>query len=415
MIRSARRVAVYSGSVDTFSMPNHAPLPIIAPPTPRQLLTAVVKRVAAEHGLTLARVTTADPFTTLVPILLDRIGAGRMDGFDWFTPQRAIESTDPRTIHPDPVSILSVGMACHVPDPGKPADGVLRGRIARYARGEDYHRVLRARMDAMVDTLAARLGRDIVSRRVTDTARLVDRAVAARAGLGWYGKNACIIVPGHGSWVLLGEIVLDLDLEPDAPLDRSCGQCAICIDRCPTGAIVAPYEIDAPRCLSFQTIEQRGPIPRELRAALGDWIFGCDVCQEVCPYDRAAIRQPDPVFAPRAIDNAYPSLPWLLEMSETAFRETYRGTPVIRAKRPGLARNAAVALGNTRDDAAIAPLAAALAGHDSSLVRLHAAWSLGRFDAGTARAALDRAQRNDPDPDVRAEAIVALSHAGEDR
>jgi epoxyqueuosine reductase len=264
-------------------------------------------------------------------------------------------------------------------------------------------------MDTLVETLAADLGREIVSRRVTDTARIVDRAVAARAGLGWYGKNACIIVPGHGSWVLLGEILLDLDLEPDSPLDRNCGHCAICIDQCPTGAIVAPYEIDAPRCLSFQTIEQRGPIPREIRAHLGDWVFGCDVCQQVCPYDRAAIGDADPVFAPRALENAYPSLPWLLEMSEDAFRATYRGTPVIRAKRHGLARNAAVALGNAGNDAGIPPLVSALDIHDHPLVRLHAAWALGRFSERAARAALERARRNDPDPDVRAEAALALA------
>ncbi|MFM9107566.1 MAG: tRNA epoxyqueuosine(34) reductase QueG [Chloroflexota bacterium] len=377
--------------------PSH-PLPILPAPTPRQRLTARVRATAAANGLALAAVATAEPFSALVPLLLARLAAGRLDGFDWFTPERAIESADPRTIHPDPVSILSVGLAYHVPDPGKPDDGVPRGRIARYARGADYHRLLRQRMDAFVEDLARQLGRDIVSRRVTDTARIVDRAVAARAGLGWYGKNACIIVPGHGSWVLLGEILLDLDLEPDPPLDRNCGRCSICIDACPTGAIVAPYEIDAPRCLSFQTIEQRGPIPRHLRPLLGDWVFGCDVCQDVCPYCHAAAASgpADPRFAPRAPENAYPSLPWLLTMTEEQFRATWRGTPVIRAKRRGLARNAAVAL------------AAALAGPDEALVRLHAAWALGRFGGRQARAALYRARANDPDADVRAEAALAL-------
>ncbi|MGI9253297.1 MAG: tRNA epoxyqueuosine(34) reductase QueG [Thermomicrobiales bacterium] len=385
-----------------------APLILSPQPTPRQRLTQMVKRTAAEHGLSLARVTTADPFSDLVPILLDRIQSGHLAGLDWFTPQRAIESIDPATIHPAPVSILSVGLPYHTPDPGKPDDGVHRGRIARYARGEDYHRVLRQRMDQFVETLAADLGRDIVSRRVTDTARVVDRAVAARSGLGWYGKNACIIVPEHGSWVILGEVLLDLDLEPDAPLHRNCGQCAICIDRCPTGAIVAPYVIDAPTCLSFQTIEQRGPIPHELRRHLGDWVFGCDVCQTVCPYDRAATGPHDPVFAPRAIENAYPSLEWLLAISESEFRDTYRGTPVIRAKRHGMARNAAVALGNTGDDRSVPPLIAALETHDHPLVRTHAAWSLGVIGGSAAISALDHTRTHDPDPDVRAEAVAAL-------
>ncbi len=184
------------------------------------------------------------------------------------------------------------------------------------------------------------------ARFLTDHARIVDRAVAARAGLGWYGKNACIIVPGHGSWVMLGEMLLDLDLEPDQPLDRDCGRCTICLDRCPTGAIVAPYTIHAPACISFQTIEQRGAIPRELRSRMGDWVFGCDVCQEVCPYTGAAADAPDPDFRPPSIEHAYPSLPGLLEMSSRTFRERYRGTAVMRARRAGLARNAAVALGN---------------------------------------------------------------------
>src|SRR5262249_38711641 len=160
------------------------------------------------------------------------------------------------------------------------------------------------------------------------------------------GKHSCLIVPGYGSGVLLGELLLDLELEPDAPLARNCGRCRLCLDRCPTQAIVAPYTVDAPRCLSFQTIEQRGAIPREIRPRLGDWVFGCDVCQEVCPYTKAAKQPPDPAFLPRTVDNAYPSLRRLLAMTETDFRDTYRGTPVTRAKRRGLARNGAVALGN---------------------------------------------------------------------
>jgi epoxyqueuosine reductase len=385
-----------------------APLHLLPPPTPRQRLTDDVKRLAAEHGLSIARVTGAEPFSDLVPLLLERIAAGRLDGLDWFTPARAIESTDPRSIHPDPRSILSVALAYHTPDPGKPDDGILRGRIARYARGLDYHKLLRTRMDAFVDALAAALGREVDSRRVTDTARVVDRAVAARSGLGWYGKNACIIVPGHGSWVVLGEILLDLDLEPDPPLDRNCGRCTICIDQCPTGAIVAPYEIDTPRCLSFQTIEQRAAIPPHIRPLLGDWVFGCDICQQVCPYDRAATGDHDPAFAPASIENAYPSLEWLLSASEDGLREVYRGTPVLRAKRRGLARNAAVALGNSGDDRAIPALTLALETHDEPLARAHVAWALGRFAAPESRRALDRARRSDPDPLVRLEVEAAL-------
>jgi epoxyqueuosine reductase len=252
------------------------------------------------------------------------------------------------------------------------------------------------------------VGEPVAARFLTDHARIVDRAVAARSGLGWYGKHSCIIVPGHGSWVMLGELLLALDLEPDAPLDHNCGRCRICLDRCPTGAIVAPYTIDAPRCLSFQTIEQRGAIPRELRPQLGDWVFGCDVCQEVCPYTGAAADDPDPAFLPRSVEHAFPSLTGLLTMSSCTFRQRYRGTAVLRAKRAGMARNAAVALGNIGTEADILPLTHALLGHDLPLVRGHAAWALGRLGGVTARRALDRAWRSERDEDARSEIATSL-------
>jgi epoxyqueuosine reductase len=207
---------------------------------------------------------------------------------------------------------------------------------------------------------------------------------------------------------MLGELLLDLDLEPDPPLVHDCGRCSICLDRCPTNAIVAPYTIHAPRCLSFQTIEQRGAIPPDLRPQLGDWVFGCDVCQEVCPYTRAAKETVDPAFQPRSLDNAYPSLPWLLSVSEAKFREVFRGTPVLRAKRRGMARNAAVALGNVGDDSSVPALVAALTEHDEPLARGHAAWALGRLGGRIAREALDRRRSTEPDASVVAEIEAAL-------
>ncbi|CAA9562474.1 MAG: Epoxyqueuosine reductase [uncultured Thermomicrobiales bacterium] len=388
-----------------------APLTLVPPPSARRRLTDRVKRLAAEAGLAVAAVTDAGPFVELEPVLLGHIAAGRVAGLDWFTPERASFSCAPRNLQPTARSILAVGVAYRVPDAGKPDDGVPRGRISRYARGADYHGLLKERMRALHARIEAEVGRPVEARFLVDTARIVDRAVAARAGLGWYGKHSCLIVPGHGSWVLLGELVLDLELEPDAPLERDCGRCVICLDKCPTGAIVGPYTVDAPRCLSFQTIEQRGAIPREIRPLLGDWVYGCDVCQEVCPYTGAAKEPADPAFAPRSLANAYPSLAWLLRMGEAEFRETYRGTPVLRAKRRGLARNAAVALGNVGMEADVPVLAEALAGHDEPLVRGHAAWALGRLGGREARPALERARRLDPDEGVRVEAEVALGEA----
>lgn len=385
--------------------------------TERQKLTRDVKRLAREHGLTVAAVTSADAFPGLERLLIDHIAAGRVDGMPWFTPERAAVSADPRQLMPAAVSILSVGVAYWSIDPGLPDDEP-RGRISRYAWGIDYHKLLKRRMKALHGAIAREVGREVDARHLVDHARIVDRAVAARSGLGWYGKHSCIIVPGHGSWVMLGELLLDLDLEPDPPLDRDCGRCAICLTACPTGAIVAPYTVSAPRCLSFQTIEQRGAIPRELRAPMGDWVFGCDICQEVCPYTKAARPEPDPEFLPGHVDHAYPSLRWLLTMSEGAFRARYAGKATMRTRRAGLARNAAVALGNVGGEADAAHLLAALAGHDEPLVRSHAAWGLGRLversvvAPGVIRRALDAARTGDADAMVRGEAAAASVSEG---
>ncbi len=387
------------------------PLTLQHAATPRQRLTRQVKALAFEHGLSVSAVTSAEAFPELLPVLLERIEAGRLDGLDWFTRQRAAESCDPKTLMEAPLSILSVGIAYWGHDGGKPEDGVPRGRISRYARGSDYHQLLATRMKALHGAIEAMVGHAVEARFLTDHARIVDRAVAARSGLGWYGKNGCIIVPGHGSWVMLGELLLDLDLEPDQPLDRDCGQCHICLDRCPTGAIVAPYTIDTPKCISFQTIEQRGAIPRELRSQIGDWVFGCDICQEVCPYTKAASDEPDPAFLPRDVEHAYPSLPGLLAISNQTFRERYRGTAVMRARRAGLARNAAVALGNSGDESAVPPLTQALLGHDLPMVRGHAAWALGRIGGGAARRALDLAWMRERDTNAWAEIALALDEA----
>jgi len=383
-------------------------------PTPRQRLSARVKSLAAEHGLSLASVTTAERFPELEPFLLQHIRAGRVSGLDWFTPERARVAVDPRALHPGALSIVSVGVAYWGPVPERPDDGVPRGRIARYAWGADYHQLLKGRMRSLVNALEREVGRPVEARCLVDTARIVDRAVAARAGLGWYGKNACIIVPGHGSGVLLGELVLDVDLEPDPPLARDCGRCSFCIDRCPTGAIVAPYTVDTPRCLSFQTIEQRGAIPPALRPPLGDWVFGCDICQEVCPYTGAIRGAPDAAFRPASLANAYPSLPWLLTMTEAEFRATYRGTPTLRAKRRGMARNAAVALGNIGTEEHVPLLSDVLVQHDEPLVRGHAAWALGHLGGTAARAALERARHTEPDASAQLEVIAALENSAND-
>lgn len=382
----------------------------------RQTLTQRVKRLARAHGLTVAAVTSADAFPGLEEHLVDHIAAGRVDGMDWFTPERAAVSANPQQLLPGARSILSVGVAYWSIDPGMPDDEA-RGRISRYAWGIDYHKLLKRRMKTLHRAIEIELGQTIAARQLVDHARIVDRAVAARSGLGWYGKHSCIIVPGHGSWVMLGELLLDVDLEPDPPLERDCGSCAICLTKCPTGAIVAPYTVSAPLCLSFQTIEQRGAIPLALRPKMGEWVFGCDICQEVCPYTKAARPEPDPEFLPQHLDHAYPSLRWLLEMSEEAFRERYAGKATLRTRRVGLARNAAVALGNVGTERDADVLIAAARSHDEPLVRGHAAWGLGRLmergvlDEATVRRVrdtVDALRQGDRDAMVRDEATRTL-------
>lgn len=379
--------------------------------TERQQLTARIKYLAGRNGLSVNAVTTADPFPALVDHLENHIEAGHVEGMDWFTPERARFSTDVRNLHSTARSIISFGLAYWSGPAAKPDDGVLRGKISRYAWGRDYHRVLKRRMKSLLADMQADLGRELDVRMLVDTARIVERAVAARAGLGWYGKNANLIVPGHSSWVLLGEMVTDLDLEPDKPLDRNCGSCTICIDNCPTGAIVEPYTIHAPSCISYLTIELRDAIPHDLRPKMQDWVYGCDVCQDVCPYTGAAKPVDEPELQPKSINNAFPSLHWLLRMTQDEFGETYFGTPVPRTKRRGLARNAAVALGNIGTDADIPVLEETIKTHDEPIVRGHAAWALGQIGSYRAIKPLDKTRLTDPDHSVRDECTWALDDA----
>jgi epoxyqueuosine reductase len=233
-----------------------------------------------------------------------------------------------------------------------------------------------------------------------------DRAAAERAGVGWFGKNTNILTTSHGSWVFLGQVITDLELEPDRPLAKTCGNCVRCIPACPTGAIVAPYVIDNRRCISFLTIELRGPIPRELRPLMGDWVFGCDICQEVCPVNRKSQPGLEPAFRQRH-DFAAPQLIPLLDLDDEGFRERFRNSPIKRAKRIGLQRNVCVALGNIGDPSAVPALARALRSAEP-LVRMHAAWALGRIGGQEASDALQAALACESDAAVIEEIELAL-------
>lgn len=388
-------------------------------------LTEQIKEHAYALGFDLVRVTSADPFLDAEATLKARIGAGLMDGLDWFTAERATVSCNPRALLPAARSVLSLA-TFYLTDaprdlttPGDP-----HARLSCYAWGDDYHEVIRARLDqlaAYVRSIAP--PEDEKSIVFVDTGRMVDRAVAQRSGLGWYGKNTTILTKGWGSWVFLSELVTSLELEPDAPVVANCGRCEICLHACPTGALVAPYVLDNRRCISYLTIELRGSIPLELRPLIGAHIFGCDICQEVCPVNHVAesrLRRVGQLggrgtrleFQPRAATSSSPALIPLLDLDDEQFRERFRHSPVKRTKRRGLLRNVCVALGNIGDPVAVPALIRALHDHEP-LVRGHAAWALGRIGGAAAHAALVEALARDEDASVRAEARCALDMLNE--
>jgi epoxyqueuosine reductase len=238
---------------------------------------------------------------------------------------------------------------------------------------------------------------------------VLEREAARRAGIGFTAKSTLTIVPGLGSTVLLGELLVDIELEPAEPTSPRCGSCRACLDACPTQAFVDAFVLDARRCISYLTIELRGPIPRELRAAIGTRVFGCDVCQDVCPFNASSAARPVAPELEARPDLRPASLVDLLELTSSGYRRLVRSSPMRRVSRARLARNAAVALGNSGDPRAVTPLVRALRSHSAPLVRSHAAWALGRLGGRESLAALERARSDDPDEGVREEAGLALA------
>ena len=280
------------------------------------------------------------------------------------------------------------------------------GRVARYARGDDYHDLLRGRLNSLASWLEARVP-GCRARGVVDSAPLAERDYAQLAGLGWFGKNTMLIDPRAGSYFLLSALLTDLPLPASVPIETDhCGTCTACLDACPTGAFPEPRVLDATKCISALTIEDHGPINREHREPIGDWIFGCDICQEVCPWNRHAPGSAEPAFQPRG-GEATLDLAALLALDEDGFRDRFRGSPILRAKRRGLLRSAAIALGNRPHPPAFPQLAAALADGEP-IVRGAAAWALGRWLAASVmveavRGVLDTRLAIETDPGVREE------------
>ncbi len=326
-------------------------------------------------------------------------------------PDRVRRTLDPAGSLPAPESLVVVASNYFVGDlPPAWRDDPARGIFASYAWDLDYHDVMTPRLEALGEWLRAQGGASGRTRVYVDTGPVLERDAALRAGLGFFGKNTMLIRPGVGAWLFLGVLMTDVRLERDPPFEGgTCGHCTRCMVACPTDAFPSPWILDARRCISYLTIEHRGPIPRALRSGIGNRIFGCDICNEVCPYNRRAARaagdQP-----PLAASVVAPPLLELVALDEAAFRTRYARSPVMRTGRVGLVRNVCVALGNWGSPQAVPALIDAL--HDAEpIVRGHAAWALGRVDLPGAHAALERARRRELDPYVQAELASALEGA----
>jgi epoxyqueuosine reductase len=342
----------------------------------RERLKARVKALAVEVGFDLAGIAAAEPPPRL-DFFADWLTRGYAGEMAYLTSQLA-RRRDLRAAFPWARSIVCVALQYDTPHPYSTEASGASGWISRYAWGDDYHDVLTALLDRLSARIEAESG-PFRSRRYADTGPIAEKAYAAAAGIGAYGKNTCLLDPDHGSWFFLGELVTDLDLSPDAPRADLCGSCTACLEVCPTGAFPAPYVLDATRCISYLTIEVRAGIPEDLRAGVGRHVFGCDLCQDVCPWNRKRRHSGKPAFEPRPGFES-PDLVELATLDAATFAERFRRSPVKRAKRRGLLRNVAVAIGNSRD-VSKRPIAEALAADQDPLVQEHALWALRRLDA----------------------------------
>jgi len=402
-----------------------------------------IKQEARRLGFELVGITTPDP-PPHYDIFETWLQAGRHGQMAYLASERSRQRrADPRLILPECQSILVLGIrygsqqrlkVCQFAgnnedSQAKVGDGQiseqnasldhpfnLRGRVASYAWGKDYHDVLPVRLQALVDFIETQAGHPVPNRYYTDTGPILERDLAQRAGLGWIGKNTCLINPQAGSFFLLAEILLGLALAPDQPFttDR-CGSCRRCLEVCPTQCILPDRTIDASRCISYLSIELKGPIPTQLRPTMGNWVFGCDLCQQVCPWNiRLASLpdgSPDPtagVFSPRP-ELAFPTLIHELSLTPEQFNRKFKGSPIKRTKRRGYLRNVAVALGNGGDPAAIPALSLALIEDLEPLVRGHSAWALGQIGGSEAHQILTHAKRVESDTTVQAEIRAAIS------
>lgn len=356
-----------------------------------QELKRQLKDVAPSLGIDQLGVAAADPFLSLKQKLIDHQNKGFASGFE----EKDIEKRVHPAIHLQQAqSILAIAVAypSKLPNPPQSAPGAYRGVIARSAWGEDYHRALRVRLQRLADWLHERI-EDVRVELMVDTGALVDRAVAERAGIGWSAKNCSVISPEFGSWIYLGEMITNLPLPPDIPLTDECGSCTLCIDACPTGALVGPGQLDATRCISFLT-QTKTDVPDEVKRKIGNRLYGCDTCQVVCPKNKGknwtqhADLQPDPELAK-------PLLLPLLEMSNRQFQQAFGSSAASWRGKTPIQRNAVIALGHFRDHTAVPALGRIATSDQRPALRSAAIWALSRIGSDEARQWVDKALHAD--------------------
>ena len=369
-------------------------------------LTQQIQRRANELGFELVGITPAAHSETIERYRqwIENGYAGKMH----YLEKHLSLKTDVRQLLTEAKSVISLAMNYYTFDPPRVlAEDPGRGQISRYAWGDDYHELIRKRLLDLVEFIKQTAENKLKTRVCVDTAPVIEREYAQKAGLGWIGKNTNLIHWRSGSWYFLSEILVNIVLESETPPFRgSCGTCTRCIDVCPTDAIIEPNLLDSRLCISYLTIELKESIPKQLRPKMGNMIFGCDICQEVCPWNSKAIPTAEPAFHPRE-GNLVPKLLSMINMTQQEFSRRFKGSPIKRAKRRGFLRNVLVAIGNWGEQRAVPSLKGALADAEP-LIRSHAAWALGRIGGETARQILQKQRTVETEPEVITEIQDAL-------
>jgi epoxyqueuosine reductase len=363
-------------------------------------LSATLRDEALKLGLDAVGITRLGTNGELASRLAQFLSEGRHGDMDWME-ENADRRGDPRRLWPEAKSAIVVGQS-YAPQ-SNPLDALGQrdhGIVSVYAKGRDYHEIIKKKIKALARAFASQSGADV--KVFVDTAPLMEKPLAAKAGLGWQGKHTNLVSREHGSWLFLGTILTTAELEPDAAEIDHCGSCRRCLDVCPTKAFPAPYQLDARRCIAYLSIEHKGHIAPEFRAAIGNRVFGCDDCLAVCPWNKFAAAATEMRFAAReGTDN--PPLAELLPLDDAAFRLRFAGTPVKRTGRNRIVRNALIAAGNSGDKSLL-PLTVPLLEDESPLVRAMAIWAARRLMNEAELAPLKaRYLPNEPDPDVAAE------------